>query len=107
MLGAISSTAPWSAASSVAPTATSENGRATRSRRERLHVVGGDERDAAEGLVEVGELAERELGAAEPRHPGVGVLEGERRRARELPGGAAQLVGGDAVFGDAARARCA
>ena len=40
--------------------------------------------EPAEGLVEVEELAERQLAAAEPRHPGVGVLEGERGRPAEL-----------------------
>ena len=69
------------------------------------HVVGGDEVEATEALVEVGELAEGDLGPAEPRHPGVGVLERQGGAAGELADGAAELVGGHTAGRRAGAAR--
>ena len=58
--------------------------------------------DAVHHLVDAEQLVVDELGLADPRHPGAGVLEAEHQAAAQLALAAGQLLVGDAVRGDRA-----
>ena len=88
---------PANISSSTAPTAAIESGRDDEFFSEFLDVVGRDRRDAAIEVIEVDELAERELAAAEARHPRVGVFEGERGCSPQLADRATDFFVGHAV----------
>ena len=63
-------------------------------------VVEGDRVDPGDHLVDGEQLVVDELGLADARHPGAGVLEAEHQAAAQLALAALELLLGDAVGGD-------